>query len=686
MRASRVVLCGFLICGIFVFLASQRIRATPLDSRSQSPRSAIDSSPLESAPSSYGARWVIGGSYSTTLELNNDGTQATSARVVLFSQDGQEVAAADTQVRPGVSARLSFASLFPDVNKVACGGFSVSYTQSAPLTSGRVFITDPSGGSVSYPIEGGNRYDSGNRLWAPWWLPDPSSDGSLTLFNSSVQSISVLPSIQVNGVEVPWHTIAIAAKASATLSLRSLLERGGAEGASAGSVTLQYTGRAHALQPLLLLSNPQTGFALIPDFNAGHQEQIQQTMSWHFPYLPLEITNASGINLEESLDAKLLLSNGTTAEMEPNITAYAVSKGKLQQIALPVPVLAPRETRLLDLSQLLQQLPPRISRIALTISHTGQAGDLGISVFSVNPSNQVVARSEGFILPVNSSTISYWDLSSSTLLLHWIKSVNGVSASANATLYYQTQSGLKSYTLPALTAMGQEPKAINLKEMINAGVRDVNGAMLPHGVNSALVVLTPLEPAPGPVSIVNLATCLTDCKDEERSKVLRTDTTSAIAFATLPTRPTPSCGTEPAYPCLAYLYYRGVPFLGLPTGAHHDFWFIEDADGNPWVIDGGPSLETCSPVTSCGYLDDWITPGTVSKEYSEDNIATATLWYNSGYTDANCIPVAQLFVAAETWGQSISYSITGPNSNTFAYDMAVAAGFSVPTPPTSPGW
>jgi hypothetical protein len=145
---------------------------------------------------------------------------------------------------------------------------------------------------------------------------------------------------------------------------------------------------------------------------------------------------------------------------------------------------------------------------------------------------------------------------------------------------------------------------------------------------------------------------------------------------------TPLCAPE-TYPCLAYDYYRSVTFYGVPLGAFHNFWFVETLYGDVYVIEGGPSNAGCSPV--CGYVKDWITPGTVG-HYSADNITLATLWFNSGYTTVNCAKVSDLYYYATIWPSTIGYNLTGPNSNTFAGDMGGDSGFAVPTPPRSPGW
>jgi hypothetical protein len=158
----------------------------------------------------------------------------------------------------------------------------------------------------------------------------------------------------------------------------------------------------------------------------------------------------------------------------------------------------------------------------------------------------------------------------------------------------------------------------------------------------------------------------------------------SVASASPQNKSAPLCAPE-TYPCLAYDYYRSVTFIGVPTGANHNFWFVETLYGAPEVTDAGPSITSCSPVSACGYIERWIIPGTVG-HYAADNITLATLWFNSGYTTLNCTKVGALLTAATIWPTTIAYHLTGPNSNTYAFDMGTAGGFAVPTPPASPGW
>ena len=423
--------------------------------------------------------------------LRNNGDQGIAAEVVAYSASGQQAGSERVVLAAHSVVPVQVDNLIPASGSAQWGGLEVQAAGTTGQLAGRVILSEANGVSVSYALQGDYLYDTEQALWTPWWLPDGGTNGTITLFNTSAQSIAVTPSIAVSGVENAGKPVVVAAHAGATLDLRSLLAESDNGSARAGSVTLRYAGPANALQPGLLLGNPGTGFALMPDFGARHEQQASQQTSWQLPYVSLAGEEAGGRT--EMRTAYALLSNGTKAELTPQITAYAVSDGTVQRVVFSVPALAPKETRLVDLSALAQQLPAGISRMALTISHSGQPGDLGITVFSMGSSGQVAVRSEGLVMGVPPADISYWDISSRESLLHLIQSVNGGNATAQATLYYQGTGGLlRSYQIPATLTANNTAKPINLTSLLRTGMPDNSGSRLSPAVTSGLVVLQPM--------------------------------------------------------------------------------------------------------------------------------------------------------------------------------------------------
>jgi len=137
------------------------------------------------------------------------------------------------------------------------------------------------------------------------------------------------------------------------------------------------------------------------------------------------------------------------------------------------------------------------------------------------------------------------------------------------------------------------------------------------------------------------------------------------------------------WPCFAQLKYRAVtPALGISIG-NHSFWWIQDSAGKQYIIDGGPQNAGC--YINCGYLVDWVTPGTVG-HYPEDQIGAGT-WFDSGTSPAVCTQVDALETAARNWPQAqTTYFVPGPNSNTFAHAMATSGNFAATQPPSATGW
>jgi len=135
----------------------------------------------------------------------------------------------------------------------------------------------------------------------------------------------------------------------------------------------------------------------------------------------------------------------------------------------------------------------------------------------------------------------------------------------------------------------------------------------------------------------------------------------------------------PKSECFAQLKYRYAR-----DGQNHAFWWVQDSDGNRFVIDGGPTWNS-GLSHPFGYLNHWTVPGDVG-HYPNDNPKASTA-YDSGMSAAVCDQVAKLLSAAAGWSDdTIPYDPLGPNSNTFARSVGSAAGFNPQQPPNTVGW
>jgi len=139
--------------------------------------------------------------------------------------------------------------------------------------------------------------------------------------------------------------------------------------------------------------------------------------------------------------------------------------------------------------------------------------------------------------------------------------------------------------------------------------------------------------------------------------------------------------------CFAQLKYRKVP--NIPFLANHSFWYMQDSNRKQWIIDAGP---TGSCVGSCGFLNAWVTQGTVSSHFNKPpsvDSAGASVAYTAPVTAQLCTQVHLLYQFGVNWANNVTpYALdAAPNSNTFSHQAGTAAGFTnITAPPSAPGW
>jgi hypothetical protein len=166
----------------------------------------------------------------------------------------------------------------------------------------------------------------------------------------------------------------------------------------------------------------------------------------------------------------------------------------------------------------------------------------------------------------------------------------------------------------------------------------------------------------------------------------------ATVLGTIPSDPV----TAPA--CFAQLKYRSVAW----GEAVHTFWYIQAYNTTlnqttQYIVDGGPS-EMCGvgALYGCGYLNSGVTSGIAPFASTFEPLDTTLVgnWWSTGDTpsSAACPGASTILAYGQYWLQnSTTYQILGPNSNTFAGQAGINAGFDVApwdmtSPPTAVGW
>ena len=491
----------------------------------------------------YGGLWEVGPTTSTGLTLKAHGGTLT-ATILVYSSNGSQLATHTAALQAGQSTQINLATLVAGSGQ---GGLAVQWSGSG-WVQGLISILGDNGINVAYPLQSGNRFDTENSLYAPWYLPDGGTGGSLSLFNSGTAATQVEVSVIVAGTEKQLQSVSLQPNAEQALDLRSLLENANLSQANMGAIVLSYTGTAHTLHPTLFLEDHTTGFSLMPAFAAKHSRTGQNQTVWHYPYVPLPIADPGASGISTSITSYALVANGAGQQQAAQFRSYAVVSGRSVQTNLDIPALAPYETRLINLGTsqppwISAANPPqtsspgtgiRFNPAGITITHSGEPGDVAISIFTVGASGQVTGISDGIVLPTNVTDVGYLN----TALRNPVKyGVKNATQSTAVTLYYQDLGGVNSYTaaLPTAsnpTASNTDPLSraimavipeeagsragVDLANVFRIGSKDANANVLPAGVSVGMLVLGASVPDPSAIKAAQ-PTCQTTCDAPQTS-------------------------------------------------------------------------------------------------------------------------------------------------------------------------
>ncbi len=466
----------------------------------------------------YGAFWKVGPGYETALMLRNEDAQnAAGVKVVLYTAAGQAEASQQVTVVAGGSLRVDLRDVLGVIDSTAVhwGGLSL---ETAGQVRGQLLIQDSKGhNSFRLKVQGGYRYDTENALHIPWWLSD-QNEAVLTTFNSSEQRIEVRATLASGGgTESAAGSFSLGPHESRKVNLGELVGQSGQESSPTGVITLRYSGPGHALQPALFISSPRSGFSLTPTVNGRHQEVVAGAkVVWHFPEVMLSAQRQVGAESEAGVTAYALLSNATSGVLTPEVevafgglkkqarqargvarakglskAAVQGSSGRAQRVSVPVTPLQPLETRLVNLSELMSSgvIPAGVSQVALTARHGGMAGDLGITVFSVESGSQLVFRAAGMLQAPDAVDATLWS-TGKRMALPVIRNESGSAVQVQTTLYYQSAQGVDAYLLPGMEVPGRRSRAIGLRQTVLTHGADAKGSRIPAGVTAGIATLS----------------------------------------------------------------------------------------------------------------------------------------------------------------------------------------------------
>jgi hypothetical protein len=578
-------------------LAAQSVAVNPVGSQSMTAQV-------------FGTPWEEGSAQNTTLLLRNLGSVGrTTANIVMYSPNGQQQRTAQVNITGNTVQRISLGNLLQSTNgSIQWGGLALEST--GPV-QGRLVIADAQTGAVQYvSLQAGDAFDTESALHASWWLPDPGTRGLVTLFNSSSQSIVVTPSVVTEGTggkEQGLAGVALAPHASMQLDLvKDLLSQNkSAATAMLGSLVLRYTGPAHALQPSFFIANPATGFLVQPVFQAKHDGAIAAgTATWQFPAISLQDPTQAGVGTGEAMTGYALLSNGTSAALQPELIAYfgsgaAATKAQSTKVTLPLTALQAGEVRLVNLSQVGQGLiPAGVTHLGLTISHAGAAGDLGVTVVTANQAMSVARTATGVLLPSGISDSSFWDISTRPVILPTIKHQGAPgNSTVQAVVYYADAWGIGSYELSQVSVAGT--KVLGLRSAVLSNIPDQNGSTLPAGATYGLVTVGGAQSSTQGATVA-AAGCGSGCDSTATPSALPLQAeakASSVNVILAPHSPqtgtaAPACEAEPPPSCPSTISVSSSTVVPLKNGSSNSqrtFPYLHSGLGSLFYLLVGPS-------------------------------------------------------------------------------------------------
>lgn len=482
---TRIFLC--------TILASMACAAAPFSSAAQQ----LPDSGTQTVVT-HGALWESGNLVSSTLVLaNSDRNTAARVAVTLLDSNGQPLQARTIDVPANSTSRSQLAASLSSDASLHWGGLSLRISGPVSAVQGKVMINNSRNqSSISLPLLGGYTFDTDNALYASWWQTEPGADPTVSLFNSGSQLISVAPALATPGQRAaPAAPIILAAGETRQVPL-SLLAHG--QDLSTGTLILRYSGSPHSLLPALLL-NGSRGSLAFPFAGLHTTGDSSGASTWVFPQVAMQGPSQGSSSAGAGLAVYALLSNPGQSAAAPQLTAYyGMADRSSKSVGLPVQALAPGEARLVDLASALhaQGVPPSASSIALSITHSGSPGQLGLHVFSIDTSERTMFSAAAAVLPGPAPAMTFWDVKNMVGVFPQAQGAAGLAGSRIA-LHYQTPFGVASHILGALGGNGSalQGTTLSIRQEMQSGIPDEFGNRILSGVESGLMTLSPTPSA-----------------------------------------------------------------------------------------------------------------------------------------------------------------------------------------------
>jgi hypothetical protein len=374
-----------------------------------------------------GSYYTLRNNFSAKLLLNNKGPRPIEVQPTLFSLSGERFDAPPVTVDSNSHRFEDFSTWAAIAGEQFWEGSIQVFHRGKDLVLGtQIYLTDEVH-SLSFEEKLTELEKPGSpRLEGVWWLPSPKGTIHVVLSNTSDTALSVSTTIRGESPRRKTSkkdsrtTVELAPHETKVLDVeRDLLGKNQGAMSSFGAISLEHNGGQRALLARAMALDASRGYSLPVQFvDPGSAK------SANLQGAGLRIGNAG----RDSLSPKVVAYNAGGVETRlSGRVPYTTVDGTNGEIILPEVVLAPGETKLIDLDQSVKAYgaSDNVATAGLEFQYTGEMGSVITSAFSVSRSgNQVFRVPLWDIAAQRSATGGYpWYIDGNSSTIVYIKNV-----------------------------------------------------------------------------------------------------------------------------------------------------------------------------------------------------------------------------------------------------------------------
>ncbi len=325
-----------------------------------------------------------------------------------------------------------------------------------------------------------------------WWKRDPGVIPYLYLVN--VNATTTTANISISGSPADpamAQNVTLAAHETRMMSLQPLIGSL-THPVMEGGVRITYAGDGRPLNVEGALENTNTGYSLtFPVLRESTRSARNEVMHGSIDYAAVGVQLGApkpSMNFPEGTEFIPYATLRNLSRQPITVLSTVVSTdGSASNIPLPALTLLPAETRQMDLSSIHRAASSSSTEINILFSYKGAAGDVVIAigstakdgsyVFAIDPQLKNLVRGDiGSIWQVEGPTdtmVSFWN--------------TGSKAEDDA---FELDFGSGTYLIP-VHLEANASTSLDLGELLNKGIPDPNGVLVPRNVTQGQARLRP---------------------------------------------------------------------------------------------------------------------------------------------------------------------------------------------------